>query len=174
MGGYSTNHNWFVEYPLYYVGSLSIVGVGFVKIPPHLFNKGTFYVWFQVLLILVCRISLRITGYFILWCTVEYPGPEALEVPDSVTAPFYYLYLVIEAFCRTIYQPVFKCIWDFFPSGSVGPGTVYKLLNSAVQGIHNPVIEFPLLLTVGLHLADIIKPLFHAVCQTQIFTVRKH
>ena len=52
MGGYSTNHNWFVEYPLYYVGSLSIVGVGFVKIPPHLFNKGTFYVWFQVLLIL--------------------------------------------------------------------------------------------------------------------------
>ena len=66
MGGYSTNHNWFVEYPLYYVGSLSIVGVGFVKIPPHLLNKGTFYVWFQVLLILVCRISLRITGYFIL------------------------------------------------------------------------------------------------------------
>ena len=66
MGGYSTNHNWFVEYPLYYVGSLSIVGGGFVKIPPHLFNKGTFYVWFQVLLILVCRISLRITGYFIL------------------------------------------------------------------------------------------------------------
>ena len=53
-----------------------------------------------------------------------------------------------------------NAIQNFFPPGSVGPGTVFKLLDSAVQGIRNPVIEFPLL-TVGLHLADIIKPLFH-------------
>lgn len=33
-------------------GSLSIVGVGFVKIPPQFYEKGSFYVWFQVLLIL--------------------------------------------------------------------------------------------------------------------------
>ena len=32
--------------------SLSIVGVGFVKIPPQCYDKGTFYVWFQVSLIL--------------------------------------------------------------------------------------------------------------------------
>ena len=83
------------------MGSLSIVGVEFVKIPPHLFDMNTFYVWFQVLLILGMPISLRIT--------------------------------------------------DHSP-GSGGPGTVFKLLDSAVQGIYNPVIEFPLLLTVGLHL----------------------
>jgi hypothetical protein len=35
-----------------FLGSLSIVGVGFAKIPPYLFDKGAFYVWFQVLLIL--------------------------------------------------------------------------------------------------------------------------
>ena len=34
------------------IGSLSIVGVGFVKIPRQLYDKYTFYVWFQVLLIL--------------------------------------------------------------------------------------------------------------------------
>ena len=33
-------------------GSLSIVGVGFVKIPPQFYEKGPFYVQFQVLLIL--------------------------------------------------------------------------------------------------------------------------
>lgn len=35
-----------------YLGSLSIVGVGFVKIPPQFYEKGPFYVQFQVLLIL--------------------------------------------------------------------------------------------------------------------------
>ena len=34
------------------IGSLSIVGVGFVKIPLQFYEKGSFYVWFQVLLIL--------------------------------------------------------------------------------------------------------------------------
>lgn len=63
---------------------------------------------------------------------MEYPGPEALEVLHSVTAPFYYLYLVIEAICRNICQLVFKCIRDFFPPGSVDPGTVFKLLDSVV------------------------------------------
>lgn len=105
---------------------------------------------------------------------MEYPGPETLEVPYSVAAPFLYLYLVIEAFCRTISQPVFKVIQDFFPLGSVGLSTVFKLLDSAVQGIRNPVIEFSVAADGGLHLADIIKPFFHAVCQTQIFTVQKH
>jgi len=36
----------------FYFGSLSIVGVGFVKIPPQFYEKGPFYVQFQVLLIL--------------------------------------------------------------------------------------------------------------------------
>jgi len=31
---------------------LSIVGVGFVKIPLQFYGKGTFYIWFQVFLIL--------------------------------------------------------------------------------------------------------------------------
>ena len=35
-----------------FYGSLSIVGVGFVKIPPQFYEKGPFYVQFQVLLIL--------------------------------------------------------------------------------------------------------------------------
>ena len=30
----------------FYFGSLSIVGVGFVKIPPQFYDKGTFHVWF--------------------------------------------------------------------------------------------------------------------------------
>ena len=29
---------------LFYFGSLSIVGVGFVKIPPQFYEKGSFYV----------------------------------------------------------------------------------------------------------------------------------
>ena len=29
-----------------------------------------------------------LSDHFILSCTVEYPGPETLEVPDSVAAPF--------------------------------------------------------------------------------------
>ena len=37
---------------LLFFGSLSIVGVGFVKIPPQFYEKGPFYVQFQVLLIL--------------------------------------------------------------------------------------------------------------------------
>ena len=32
------------EILLYYYGSLSIVGVGFVKIPPQFYEKGSFYV----------------------------------------------------------------------------------------------------------------------------------
>ena len=35
-----------------FIGSLSIVGVGFVKIPLQFYGKGTFYIWFQVFLIL--------------------------------------------------------------------------------------------------------------------------
>ncbi len=31
---------------LFFFGSLSIVGVGFVKIPPQFYDKGTFHVWF--------------------------------------------------------------------------------------------------------------------------------
>ena len=31
-------------YPAFYDGSLSIVGVGFVKIPPQFYEKGPFYV----------------------------------------------------------------------------------------------------------------------------------
>ena len=30
--------------PLHLLGSLSIVGVGFVKIPPQFYEKGPFYV----------------------------------------------------------------------------------------------------------------------------------
>ena len=36
----------------FFRGSLSIVGVGFIKIPLQFYEKGSFYVWFQVLLIL--------------------------------------------------------------------------------------------------------------------------
>ena len=38
--------------PQFILGSLSIVGVGFIKIPLQFYEKGSFYVWFQVLLIL--------------------------------------------------------------------------------------------------------------------------
>lgn len=31
-------------FPAFFVGSLSIVGVGFVKIPPQFYEKGPFYV----------------------------------------------------------------------------------------------------------------------------------
>ena len=44
--------NQFIIRVNWFFGSLSIVGVGFVKIPPQFYEKGPFYVQFQVLLIL--------------------------------------------------------------------------------------------------------------------------
>ena len=45
--------------------------------------------------------------------------------------------------------------------GPVSLGTALKFLEPTILCIRNPVIKFPLLLAACLHLADIIKPLFH-------------
>lgn len=70
-------------------------------------------------------------------------------------------------FCWAICQSVFKDIHDFLPLDPIGPGAVLKFLDSTA-------LKFQLLLRVGLHLADIIKPLLHVMRLDQVLTVQKH
>ena len=102
------------------------------------------------------------------------PGAESFEIPNSIGYSLDYFDFIIESLCGTVCNAIFKGIEDFFSPVLISLCTFLKFRNSAVSGIRNPVVEFHLLFAISFHVADVIKPFFHSVCQSKVIVVQKH